>query len=150
MDLLNYDRDMTITWLQAEQSHGAFDDVPEADMDFETLNDADLLYYYESWLLADEDYVCSIVEDKLLDEISLVDNRFFSDYGVRPSELITIEWATEEPYVLIVVANIAEKLNNLDDDVKEELNVALLPEDEVADAIKEYLNQNFNIDVVID
>ncbi|MBU5669626.1 hypothetical protein KQI68_07205 [Peptoniphilus sp. MSJ-1] len=43
-------RDLTIVWLENNKELGFFDGYPEEDMDFSTLSDEEIKYYYQNWV----------------------------------------------------------------------------------------------------
>ncbi len=49
-----FDKERTIDWLKINQSNGFFNGFPEETMDFDTLDDEELEYYFYEWVLADE------------------------------------------------------------------------------------------------
>lgn len=48
-----YERNLTISWLESNRNNGFFVGHPEDTMDFKTLSDEDLLWYYEEWVTPD-------------------------------------------------------------------------------------------------
>lgn len=48
-------RNRTIDWLESNQSNGAFEGFPEADMNFNELSNNELEYYFLEWILEDKE-----------------------------------------------------------------------------------------------
>lgn len=51
MEDKKYNRKRTINWLENNQGNGAFDDSPEEDMNFNSLSDDELKFYFYAWLM---------------------------------------------------------------------------------------------------
>lgn len=69
--LNEYTRERTINYLNGMQSMGAFDDFPESEMDFNSLPDDELLYYFLEWYFT-ETYREETTEEEteLLEELA--------------------------------------------------------------------------------
>lgn len=46
-------REYTMTWLENQKSHGNFTGMPEEDMQFDRIDDEDIKWYFENWVVPD-------------------------------------------------------------------------------------------------
>lgn len=60
-------RDRTIHWLNINQSHGAFDDFDEEMMNFKSLDDDSIEWYFINWWFTD-DYIEMVPIEELEDD----------------------------------------------------------------------------------
>lgn len=49
-------RELTISWLESNRSNGFFDGNPEEKMDFNSLDDESIEWYYDTWVESDSEY----------------------------------------------------------------------------------------------
>ena len=49
-NIKKYNRDAAISWLKSNQSHGAFEGHIENSMDFDSLSDEILQWYFDFWV----------------------------------------------------------------------------------------------------
>ena len=79
-----FEREDTISWLEANRSHGAFEGFPEEDMDFYELSDEEIAYYYTEWVLPDlRDTIIQEIEDTR----SMIEGSIYHAFGLSEGSL---------------------------------------------------------------
>lgn len=48
-DVIN---EVTVSWMESMKQTGGFDGFPEEDMDYKSLDDGELDYYFQNWILS--------------------------------------------------------------------------------------------------
>ena len=78
MKLDKHAKEMTINWLNGMQSMGAFEGFPENELDFETLPDDELAYYFIEWYFT-SDYISELSPDEIDTDLLQERNRLLQE-----------------------------------------------------------------------
>src|SRR5690625_837218 len=112
---LPYDRDYTISWLETNRSHGAFDDFMEENIDFKELEDEELQYYFNEWIPYEEK--SEIYSEQLEELKNVIEGYKIGEYDesmgeIKHDDMIPVAYTTlgnKEEFEIQVTLNIAEK-----------------------------------------